>query len=89
MTWYEWYIVFALSGSLTSYMVLFRPARYIATQLNENSVCSTNPTLSGLVWIFLAFIATPLLITPILSNKKQTIFIHTLAKTFATGVKET
>lgn len=83
MTWYLWYISFALSGGLMSHIVLFKPATRIAIELNPSCICLTSPILTNTIWIILSSIVMPLLIIPILIPQKQKIFIKTLAYTFA------
>jgi len=83
MTWYLWYLVFALSGGIMSLRVLYSPAIKLALELNPSCICLTSPILTQLIWIGLSSIVAPLLIIPILIPHKQEIFIITLAKVFA------
>jgi hypothetical protein len=83
MTWYLWYLVFAISGGVMSHRVLYAPATRLALELNPSCICLTSPILTQAIWVILSAIVAPLLIIPILIPNKQEIFIITLAKVFA------
>jgi len=88
LTWYTWYLIFAISGGITSYFVLFAPAKMEALELNPYCVCSTNPILTTIIWVLLSALVIPVLAVPIIAPSKQYLFIKTLGKTLADRNKE-
>jgi len=88
LNWYTWYLIFAISGGITSYLALFSPAKQIALELNPCCVCSTNPILTAIIWVLLSALVIPVLIIPLLIPSKQYIFVATLGKSLAERRKQ-
>ena len=85
MSLLEWYLLFAISGGITSGVVTFFPILSILKRIEkEKNITHTfiqSPVLSFVTWISMATLLMPLVTLSILSKKENSKFIESVTKT--------
>ena len=80
----EAYIIFAISGGITSTIVTFLPILNILRRVEiEKNITHTfveSPKLSMIVWAVMASVLIPLITLSILSKKENDKFIQNITK---------
>ena len=85
MSLLEWYLVFAISGGITSGVVTFLPIlkvlRKIEKEKNITHTFIESQYLSFVLWVSMAALLIPLVTLSILSKKENIKFIESVTKT--------
>jgi hypothetical protein len=80
--WLQYYVVFAISGSLLSIYNIFLPAVCLTRRLEEENIVSRRPVVGSIVWFFLVCIFIPVLMFPIIFPYLQKHFVINLTASF-------
>jgi len=81
MEWYQYYLIYAVSGALTAWWAIYLPSIRLLDRFTDGE----HPILqwqlvSSLVWITLAMITMPILTIVLLSENKRKKFIKSLVR---------
>jgi len=81
MEWYQYYLVYAVSGAITAWWVIFLPSIFLLDRYTKGE----HPILrwkfvSGIVWISMATVTMPVLTIVLLSEAKRKRFVKSLVR---------
>jgi len=82
MEWIQHYVIFALSGSLVTWIQIYRPSIHLVRGADPDHVMCRHPFMGAAVWLTTAFVFIPILAIPLLSPEVRNNFIYNLTEGF-------
>jgi len=82
MEWLYYYFIFATSGSIVTWLQIYRPAIQLVHKIDVEHAMCKHSWLGSLIWIGMASIFMPLLILPLLNEEVKVSFIYNLTQGF-------